>query len=331
MVVAVLGAGSWGTALAIHLARNGHVVHLWGHRAEHINNLKQHRSNERYLPGLKFPDNLHPITSLNQAIDNVEHILVVVPSHVFADLLSQLKSITSCCTSIIWATKGFEHKSGRLLHQVMDDMFANKKTYAILSGPTFATEVARGMPTAVTIAAPQMEFAQKMGDLFHSSKLRVYTTDDLIGVEVGGAVKNVLAIAAGIIDGLGFGANTRAALITRGLAEMTRLGIRLGGKQETFMGLSCLGDLVLTCTDNQSRNRRFGLAIGEGKPLQEARLKIGQVVEGEKTAFEVRRVAHRMQIEMPITEQVCRVLKGESDVRQAVEMLLAREQKKEKL
>lgn len=327
--VAVLGAGSWGTALAIALARNGHRVRLWGHHYAHTQALANTRSNDRYLPGIVFPDNLRPIATLAKAMTGVSVVVLAVPSHGYAETVASLRPHLDPSTRIAWATKGLDPNSSRLLHQVTTDVLGDEFSGAVLSGPSFAREVAVGLPTAITVAALSADVATVVATLFHGGNLRIYTTTDVIGVELGGAVKNVLAIAAGISDGLGFGANARAALITRGLAEMVRLGRRTGGQPETLMGLAGLGDLVLTCTDDQSRNRRFGLALGRGKSAPEAAEALGQVVEGTATAIEIVRLARRYDIEMPITEQVNAVVHRGTDPRQAVEALLARDPKAE--
>jgi glycerol-3-phosphate dehydrogenase (NAD(P)+) len=326
----LLGAGSWGTALAILAARNGCQVLLWGHNERHIAALAKERKNQRYLPDLGFPDEIAVTSDLKKAAEFSDLILVSVPSHAFKSTLLRLKPFISAKDlKIAWATKGFNPEDGSLLHQVIADVFSPDTPAAILSGPTFAREVAQNLPTAITIASKQAEFADQLADIMHSDRFRAYTSSDIIGVEVGGAVKNVLAIAAGIADGLGFGANTRAALITRGLNEIMRLGIKLGGKQETFIGLAGLGDLVLTCTDNQSRNRRFGLALGQGRSRMSIINEIGQEIEGISAAKETLLLAKRYNIDMPITEQTYKVLYENLNPLIAVQNLLTRDQKAE--
>lgn len=327
--ILVLGAGSWGTALAIQLSRSGNPVLLWDHDPEHVAKLSQEHSNQRYLPGIPLPDNLTPTADLNQAVTRVQDILVVVPSHAFRDVLSKLKPLVKAGQRLFWATKGLESGSGKLLHEVARDVLQDKLPLAVISGPTFAREVATGLPTAITVASDNETFANDIAERLHTETFRAYTSQDVIGVEIGGAVKNVLAIAAGIADGLGFGANARTALITRGLVEIMRLNEVLGGQHDTLMGLAGLGDLVLTCTDNQSRNRRLGLALGEGKSLEDALASIDQVVEGVQTAREVHDLATRVGVEMPITEQVYAVLYEGTPPREAVHQLLQREQKAE--
>lgn len=327
--ISVLGAGSWGTALAMLAARNGCQTLLWGHKPEHIAALRKDRENKQYLPGLTFSENLAVTSDLTEAAAFSDLILVSVPSRAFKDTLIKLKPFTSNNVQIAWATKGFNPENGCLLHEVVAEVFTAQTPSAFLSGPSFAREVAADLPTAITIASAQTAFASQLADILHSGRFRAYTNSDLVGVEVGGAVKNVMAIAAGIADGLGFGANTRAALITRGLNEIIRLGIELGGKQETFMGLAGLGDLLLTCTDNQSRNRRFGLALGQGKDRATATQEIGQEIEGVSAAKETFLLAKKHGIEMPITEQTYKVLYEGLAPLTAVENLLARDPKSE--
>lgn len=327
--VAVVGAGSWGTALALLLVRNGHMTHLWGHDPEHMNRLRQDGENRQYLPGVAFPSQLSIQIDLAAAVNGAGLVLVVVPSHAYGKVLLAVKPLLVATTGIAWATKGLEHGSGRFLHEVTEQVLGETCRSAIVSGPSFAREVAAGLPTAITVASKDEEHARRVADLLHGPTLRAYRSNDVIGVELGGAVKNVLAIAAGVSDGLGFGANARAALITRGLTEMVRLGEAVGGRRETLMGLAGLGDLVLTCTDDQSRNRRFGLAIGRGQSAEDACAAIGQVVEGAVTTREVMRLAQHYGVEMPITEQVDHVLHQGKDPRQAVEALLARDPKPE--
>lgn len=327
--IAVLGAGSWGTALAMLAARNGCQTLLWGHHPAHIETLKLERENRRYLPNLPFNDNLTLTADLAEVAAFSDVILVSVPSHAFKDTLQKLKPLVSENVKIAWATKGFNKENGGLLHEIVAEVFGSQTPAALISGPSFAKEVAADLPTAITIASTQPEFAAQLATIMHSDRFRAYTNSDLIGVEVGGAVKNVMAIAAGIADGLGFGANTRAALITRGLNEIIRLGVQLGGKQDTFMGLAGLGDLLLTCTDNQSRNRRFGLALGQGKSFEQAKEEIGQEIEGVSAAKQTFLLAQKFGIEMPITEQTYKVLYEGLAPREAVQNLLAREQKAE--
>lgn len=328
--ISLLGAGSWGTALALLLAKNHCEVMLWGHDANEISALNRDREHKQLLPGFILPDTITATTNIEAAAAFSDIILLAVPSHAFAATLAKLNPVAAPNKAkIAWVTKGFNPHDGRLLHQVVADIFTPGTPAAILSGPTFAREVAQNLPTAITIASNQDAFSNQLTELFHSDRFRTYTSSDIVGVEVGGAVKNVLAIAAGIADGLGFGANTRAALITRGLSEIIRLGIKLGGKQETFIGLAGLGDLVLTCTDNQSRNRRFGLALGQGKKKPEILKEIGQEVEGISAAQETFTLANRHNVEMPIVEQTYKVLYENLTPLTAVQNLLNRDQKAE--
>ncbi len=322
--LAVLGAGSWGTALAVLLSRNGVDVRLWGHDPEEIAPLVRERENRQYLPGVAFPEGLTPTANLAEALEGVDELLIVVPSHAFGKVLQTCIPLLPAGIGISWASKGFDPHDGRLLHQVAEDLLGPDHALAVLSGPTFAGEVARGLPTAITVASNNPEHAQRIAGLLHSDRFRAYTSSDIIGVQVGGAAKNVLAIAAGIADGLGFGANTRAALITRGLSELTRLGVALGGQPETFMGLAGLGDLALTCTDDQSRNRRMGLALARGLDIEQAKAEIGQEVEGVGTTAMVHRRAEELGVEMPIAQQVYRVLYQGVRPEQAAHALLER-------
>ena len=326
--LAVLGAGSWGTALAIQLARNGVAVSLWGHDPNEVAALQRDGENRQYLPGVPFPTGLTAGNDLETAVKNADEILVVVPSHAFAGVCVQIAQVRPGLKTLSWATKGFDRESNCLLSDVAADLLPNCNL-AVVSGPTFAGEVARGLPTAITVASNDPLHGDRVAGYLHSDHFRAYTSDDLVGVQVGGASKNVMAIAAGISDGLGFGANARAALITRGLHEITRLGLALGGRPETFMGLAGLGDLALTCTDNQSRNRRMGLALARGLDIEAARREIGQEVEGVLTAREVHHRSLALGVEMPITEQTYRVLYEDLDPRAAVHNLLSREAKPE--
>ncbi|GAM65136.1 glycerol-3-phosphate dehydrogenase [Vibrio ishigakensis] len=326
----VIGAGSYGTSLAIALARNSKVV-LWGHEPEHMHRLEQDRENKEFLPDVAFPESLVIEADLAKAVAACRDILVVVPSHVFGIVLNSLKPHLTAEHRICWATKGLEPETGRLLKDVAIDILGENYPLAVLSGPTFAKELAMGMPTAISVASSSPEFAEELQEKIHCSKsFRVYANDDFIGMQLGGAVKNVIAIGAGMSDGIGFGANARTALITRGLAEMTRLGAALGAKPETFMGMAGLGDLVLTCTDNQSRNRRFGLALGKGQNVDTAQEEIGQVVEGYRNTKEVWMLAGRQGVEMPIVDQIYQVLYQGKDARLAAQDLLARDKKAER-
>ena len=327
--ITVLGAGSWGTALAILLAKNGHEVLLWGRNKEKIAAMQSAGENTYFLPGIAFPESLNLTSDLQQAVSQSDDLLVVVPSHAFRDTLTHISTIKPALQSISWATKGLEPGTHKLLHQIVDELFPKLARKAIISGPTFAAEVAMGLPTAVTIASDDINYAQHFSELLCNATLRPYISQDIIGLEIGGAAKNVMAIAAGIADGLGYGANTRSALITRGLHEISRLSQKLGGENRTLMGLSGLGDLLLTCTDDQSRNRRMGLAIGSGKTIEQAEVEIKQVVEGVQAARQIYFMAKELNIEMPIVEQVYQVLYKGLDPEKAVQNLLTREYKTE--
>jgi len=327
--VAVLGSGSWGTALAVHLARSGHRVILWGIETAELEAMARDRVNEHYLPGVRLPDGLEIEHDFARAVAEAEQLLVVVPSHAFREVLERAKPLLQPGQRVAWATKGFELATGKLPHQVADEVLGPGVPTAVLSGPTFAKEVGAGLPSAMTVASRDEDYAMRLARSFSGENFRVYASGDMVGVEVGGATKNVLAIGAGISDGLGFGANTRVALITRGLVELTRLGVALGADKETFMGLAGLGDLVLTCTDNQSRNRRFGLALASGKTPAQAQAEIGQVVEGVLAARAVHEVAQRVGVEMPIAEQIYRVLYEGAPAKEAVFALMGRTVKSE--
>lgn len=331
IAMTVIGAGSYGTSLAISLARNGANVVLWGHEVEHMARLEADRANHEFLPNIDFPPSLIIESDLQKAVQASRDLLVVVPSHVFGIVLKSLKPYLRENSRICWATKGLEPETGRLLKDVAHDVIGDHYSLAVLSGPTFAKELAMGMPTAISVASPDEQFVKELQEKIHCSKtFRVYANSDFIGMQLGGAVKNVIAIGAGMSDGIGFGANARTALITRGLAEMCRLGAALGAQPETFMGMAGLGDLVLTCTDNQSRNRRFGLALGQGKEVDTAQQEIGQVVEGYRNTKEVWVLAQRMGVEMPIVEQIYQVLYQGKDARMAAQDLLARDKKAER-
>ncbi len=324
MRFAVLGAGSWGTALAMLLADNGHEVTLWAHHESAAEAMRRERANERYLPGIPFPDSLQVTADLAAAVDDVDVVLIVVPSHAFRETTHKLAPLLKPGQKVAWGTKGLEPGTRKLLHEVAREELGASVSMAVVSGPTFAKEVARKLPGAVTVASQDTEFALALARALHNDHFRAYTGDDITGVEIGGAVKNVMAIATGTADGMGFGANARAALIARGLAEMQRLGRALGARDETFTGLTGLGDLVLTCTDDQSRNRRLGLAIGQGKSIDETVKEIGQVVEGINTCKEVHELAKEKGVDMPITEQVYLIVHEGHTPEQALRDLMER-------
>ena len=327
--IAVLGAGSWGTALSFALARNAHNVTLWARSTSHVDDMQSSRSNDRYLPGFSFPDNITVTDDLSSLVSNHSIFLIVIPSHVFRETVVKLKKLgISKDATIIWATKGFDKGSDDsgpvLLSDVINQELGIDTQQAIVSGPSFSKEVAGNLPTAMTCAANNPDTANFVAQLFHGDRMRIYINEDLIGVQVGGAIKNVMAIAAGISDGLGFGANSRSAIITRGLYEIALLGAAFGAQTSSFQGLAGMGDLILTCTDNQSRNRRFGLGIGSGKTVDETLKDIGQEVEGYTTTREVMRLAQHKGVEMPISEQVFSVIYQDVSPIDAVNILLSR-------
>ena len=309
----------------MQFARSGSDVQLWGRDGEQLALMVRNGCNARYLPDAPFPDNLHAVASLEECLENVRDILVAVPSHGLRETLIAIRPHLSKDSRVCWATKGFELHTGKLPHQVVAEELGADMPVAVLSGPTFAKEVGAQLPTAMTVAANNSAFATELAEALSGDNFRAYTSDDMIGVEVGGAVKNVLAIGAGMCDGLGFGANSRIAMITRGLVEMTRLGVALGAKKETFMGLAGMGDLVLTCTDNLSRNRRMGLALAGGKTVAEAQQEIQQVVEGVMAAEAVKEVAENLNIEMPICHQIYRILYEGAQPLEAVGALMGRQ------
>lgn len=327
--IAVLGAGSWGTALASHLAGNGHNVTLWGRTSAAIDSMRADCENTRYLPGIKLAQTLRYTSNLDEALADATDVLISVPSHSFRNLLEHIVTQRAADCGVIWACKGLEAGSGRFLSQVAEEVLGSEGRYAVVSGPTFAAELAATLPTAITVAANRSGYGQQVSEWLHNERFRAYTTDDINGVQLGGALKNIYAIAAGISDGLQFGANARVALITRGLAELKRLGEPLGARTETLMGLSGMGDLILTCTDDQSRNRRFGLALAQGDSVDDAKAGIGQSVEGVNAIRAARDLGLRYGVELPIVEQVYEVICNQRPAGVAVEALLRRARKSE--
>jgi len=327
--VTVLGAGSWGSALAALIARHGHPTVLWGRDPAVIAAIAQDHENPHYLPGIALPDSLRATTDIRAAMHEADLVLVVVPSHAFTETLHALAPLRPEHAGVAWATKGFEPGSGRFLHEVAADTLGPGVPLAVVTGPSFAKEVAQGLPTALTVHGEDAAFVQQVADVLHGPEFRAYTGDDMRGAELGGAMKNVLAVATGAADGMNLGLNARTGLITRGLNEMLRLNAAIGGRPETLMGLAGLGDLVLTCTGDLSRNRRLGLALGRGQSLADAVREIGQVVESVQTADEVMRLAERHGLELPIASNVRDVLHGEISPGEALRRLLAREQKAE--
>lgn len=327
MNVSVLGAGAWGTAMAIRLAGR-YPVRLWTRAPAHAEAMARERVNARYLPGQVLPAGLQPLSDLTAALEGADWLIAAVPTSGFRNLLESLRQ-RGVSTPLLWLCKGFESGTRRLPHQVLEETWPQHPVAGALSGPSFALEVAQGLPAALTVASDNADFARRAAQALHDPRLRLYASQDVVGVELGGAVKNVIAIAAGISDGLGFGLNARAALVTRGLAEMTRLGLFLGGRPETFMGLSGMGDLILTCTGDLSRNRRVGQLLAAGESLEGALRELGHVAEGVTTALELDGHAAELGVEMPITRAVAAILRGELPPREAVAALLARELKDE--
>lgn len=327
MKIAVLGAGAWGTALALQISHQ-HKVALWTHNQAHLADMRDARANRKYLGDFVFGENLSLEGNLAAALKDADLILSVVPTAGFRSMLQAIKN-AGCKAPVVWASKGLEGGTAKLPHEVALEELGAAQSWGVLSGPSFATELARNLPTAVTLAANDETFACEAGAMLHGGNFRVYTSTDVVGVSVGGALKNVMAIAAGICDGMQFGNNARAALITRGMAEITRFGLGLGGKRETFMGLAGAGDLILTCTGQYSRNREVGLRLAGGQTLDQILQSLGHVAEGVYTTREVVRRAAQMGVEMPITCEVDQVLAYGRSPRVALENLLSREQKPE--
>ncbi len=327
--IAVLGTGSWGTALASLIARNGYATTIWGRDAAQVASINTAHENTRYLPGIPLPESLLATGDLGLAVSGADLVLVVTPSHAFAETLHALAPFRRAHAGVAWATKGFEPGSGRFLHEVAGDVLGGDVPLAVVTGPSFAKEVAQGLPTALTVQGDDAAFVQQVADVLHGAEFRAYTGSDMRGAELGGAMKNVLAVATGVADGMELGLNARTGLITRGLNEMLRLNAAIGGRPETLMGLAGLGDLVLTCTGDLSRNRRLGLALGRGKSVDEAVREIGQVVESVQTADEVMRLAERYGLELPISGNVRDVLHGDITPAEGLARLMARERKPE--
>ncbi len=329
-VFAVLGAGSWGTAMATVTARNGIRTLLWGRDPEQMQAMARHCQNQRYLPGLDLPENLEFTADLDYALSQATILEVVTPSGAFRDSIRQCRDFLLSQRKLCWATKGLEYGSNKFLHQIVEEELGEAIDMAVISGPSFAREVVQCLPTAVTVAGNNPAFTREVaGHLHNRHWFRAYTSEDMLGVQLGGAIKNVLAIAAGIADGLGYRMNTRAGMITRGLNTIMQLGVELGAHPETFMGLAGMGDLILTCSDDQSRNRRFGLALARGEGVEAAKASIGQAVEGIKSAKAAYELSHQHGIDMPIVDQVYDIIYKDKNPRQAVLDLLNREQKEE--
>lgn len=326
--IAVMGAGSWGTALAVTLAGNGHRVSMWDINQAHLKDMENDRENKRFLPGVPLPDGVRISESKEPILKNADVVLFSVPAQHFRSAFEDALMYLPSDALIVNVAKGIEQKS---LKRMSEIAFSLKKDahYVVLSGPSHAEEVGRGMPTTVAVASPQIEYAEEAQDIFMNDFLRIYTNDDVAGVELGGSLKNIIALGAGISDGLGYGDNAKAAMMTRGITEITRLGVKLGALPITFSGLSGIGDLIVTCTSMHSRNRRCGIMIGEGMDPQEATEKVGMVVEGIYTTDAAYRLAKSVGVEMPITEAIYKIINGELPAKDAVGMLMARSRKHE--
>jgi glycerol-3-phosphate dehydrogenase (NAD(P)+) len=326
--IAVIGAGSWGTALAINLAGKGHTVPLWDLDEALLRELERDRENRRYLPGIPFHDGIGVSFSLRKAIYGADAVLFAVPAQHFRSALLNAGDYIGYETPIINVAKGIEQKTLKTVSQITEEIFPESR-FATLSGPSHAEEVGKNMPTTVVAASSEPELAGYVQDIFMSNRFRVYTNDDVPGVELGGALKNIIALGAGISDGLGFGDNAKAAMMTRGITEIARLGERLGGRRETFFGLTGIGDLIVTCTSEHSRNRRCGIMIGEGMDPREAAARVGMVVEGIYTAEAAWHLARRESVEMPITEQIYNIIMGRADTKDAALTLMTRQKRHE--
>nr|WP_315020987.1 NAD(P)H-dependent glycerol-3-phosphate dehydrogenase [uncultured Aminipila sp.] len=326
--IAVIGAGSWGTALAITLSNKGHEVKIWDVNKEHLQELKDNRENVRYLPGVKFSEKLQPVDTVAEAMDDARMVLFSAPAQHFRSALDNALPYISQDMIIVNVAKGIEQKTLKRMSEVAHDKMSNMK-YVTLSGPSHAEEVGLAMPTTVVVASTDIKLAEYVQDIFMTDKFRVYTSSDVIGVELGGALKNIIALGAGISDGMGYGDNAKAAMMTRGIAEIARLGVKLGADVHTFSGLTGIGDLVVTCTSMHSRNRRCGIMIGEGMRPKDATEKVGMVVEGMFTTEAAYELAQREGVEMPITEGIYAVINDKIDARDAVNQLMTRDRKSE--
>lgn len=323
--IAIIGAGSWGTAVAVHLANNNHKVILWDRSEQRVKSMQKDLSNEKYLSGITFPKSLSISANLQATVKNSSEVIIAVPSHAFYSILEKIPKPKN---GIAWITKGIDPQTNKPLNELISQKWGENYPVAAISGPSFAKEVAKGMPTTIVVASNNTDYLNSLISIIHNHTLRCYPSNDLLGVQLCGTIKNVLAIACGISDGLNYGANAKAALITRGLLEMMNLGLALGAQQETFIGLAGIGDLVLTCTDNQSRNRRFGIKLGQGVSVSAAMKDIGQVVEGSQNAEQIFTIATQNKVDMPICYAVYEILKGIKTPNEAAENLLNRPQPK---
>ena len=326
--IGVIGAGSWGTALALTLANKGHQVKIWDVNKEHVHELRANRENVRYLPGIKFPETLQPVDTVAEAIEDARMVLFSAPAQHFRSALDNALPYIGQDMIVVNVAKGIEQKTLKRMSEIAHDKMANMK-YVVLSGPSHAEEVGKAMPTTVVVASNDIKLAEYVQDIFMTDSFRVYTSSDVVGVELGGALKNIIALGAGISDGIGFGDNAKAALMTRGNVEITRLGVKLGADVHTFAGLAGVGDLIVTCTSMHSRNRRCGIMIGEGMKPEDATKEVGMVVEGMFTAEAAYELAKREGVEMPITESIYAVINNKIDAKTAVTQLMTRDKKQE--
>lgn len=326
--IAVIGAGSWGTALSVSLSGNGHTVKIWDLDKEHLKELSNNRENVRYLPEVKFPDSLEISYTVGEAIEDADIVLFSVPAQHFRSALGGALPYLKPEMVLVNVAKGIEQKSLKRLSEIAFETLPNAR-YVVLSGPSHAEEVGRALPTTLVSASDEQELAEYIQDVFMSERLRIYTNSDVIGVELGGALKNIIALGAGISDGMGYGDNAKAAMMTRGITEIARLGVKLGADLSTFSGLTGIGDLIVTCTSMHSRNRRCGIMIGEGMKPSEAIKKVGMVVEGMYTTEAAYELARQVGVEMPITEQIYHVINEEIEAREAVKSLMSRQKKHE--
>ena len=326
--IAVIGGGSWGTALAVSLSSNGHTVKIWDLDKAHLEELSNNRENVRYLPEVKFPDGLQIAFTVEEAIEGSDIVLFSVPAQHFRSALDGALPYLKPEMILVNVAKGIEQKSLKRLSEIAFEKLPNAK-YVVISGPSHAEEVGRAMPTTLVSASKDVELAEYIQDVFMSDHLRIYTNSDVIGVELGGALKNIIALGAGISDGMGFGDNAKAAMMTRGISEIARLGVKLGADLSTFSGLTGIGDLIVTCTSMHSRNRRCGILIGEGMKPSEATKKVGMIVEGMYTTEAAYQLAQKVGVEMPITEQIYNVINEKTDAREAVMSLMTRQRKHE--
>ncbi|MDQ0183909.1 NAD(P)H-dependent glycerol-3-phosphate dehydrogenase [Cytobacillus sp. FSL R5-0569] len=324
--IAVIGAGSWGTALAMVLADNDHEVRLWGHKEKQIKEINENHTNEAYLPAITLPKNIVGYTKLDQVLEGIETIILAVPTKAIREVLQSIAEVRKEPLTIVHVSKGIEPDTSKRISEMIEEVTptALLKDVVVLSGPSHAEEVSLRHPTTVAVSSKNMKAAEKVQDLFINQNFRVYTNPDIVGVEIGGALKNIIALAAGISDGLGYGDNAKAALVTRGLAEITRLGVKMGASPLTFSGLAGIGDLIVTCTSTHSRNWRAGNLLGKGKNLDEVLENMGMVVEGVRTTRAAYQLAEKYDVQMPITSVLYDILFNDIDAKDGVDRLMAR-------